>query len=152
MRTLIQSMESLETGGETELAVVFDEIAERIHRRGLVVIISDLFGDAEGLVRSLHHFRHRRHEVVLLHVMAEEELTFPFDKWSDFRDLEVDARHVELDPNTIRAEYLDRVRSHLRRIEMACGQMKIDYVPMNTRVPFDIALSGYLATRRNSQR
>ncbi|MEZ6105644.1 MAG: DUF58 domain-containing protein [Pirellulaceae bacterium] len=73
MRTLIQSMDDLSTGEETELASVFDEIAERIHRRGLVIIISDLFGDVESLVRSLHHFRHRRHEVVLLHVMADEE-------------------------------------------------------------------------------
>lgn len=152
MRTLIQSMDDLSTGEETELASVFDEIAERIHRRGLVIIISDLFGDVESLVRSLHHFRHRRHEVVLLHVMADEELTFPFDKWSDFRDLELESRHVELDPATVRAEYLDRVRAHLKRIEMACGQMKLDYVPMNTRVPFDVALSGYLATRRNQQR
>lgn len=152
MRTLISSLEDLKTGGETELAGVFDEIAERIHRRGLVLIISDLFGESESLVRSLHHFRHRRHEVVLLHVMAEEELTFPFDKWSDFRDLELDGRHVELDPTTVRAEYLDRVRAHLRRIELACGQMKVDYVPMNTRVPFDVAVSGYLATRRNQQR
>jgi len=145
-------MEDLKTGGETDLAVVFDEIAERIHRRGLVVIISDLFAEIESLVRSLHHFRHRRHEVIVMHVMADEELTFPFEKWSDFRNLELDSQHEELDPRTVRAEYLERVRGHLRRIEMACGQLQIDYVPMNTRVPFELALSGFLATRSNLQR
>ena len=53
---------------------------------------------------------------------------------------------------TVRADYLDRVRAHINEIEMACGQMEIDYVPMNTKVPFDVALSGFLATRRNTQK
>ena len=152
MRLLLNTLDDLQPGGETELAPIFDDIAERIHRRSLVIVISDLFGDLETLIKSLHHFRYRRHEVILMHVMAEEELTFPFDKWSNFRDLENPSVHEELDPRTVRADYLDRVREHTSRIEMACGQMEIDYVPMSTRVPFDVALSGFLATRRSLQK
>lgn len=152
MRVLMSAMEEVEAGGETDLAPLFDDIAERIRRRGLVVIISDLFGDAEAIIKALHHFRFRHHEVILFHVMAEEELTFPFDRWSDFRDLEDLAVHKELDPMTVRADYLARVRQHLNDIELACGQMEIDYVPMNTKIPFDVALSGFLATRRNQQK
>ena len=119
-----------------------------MHRRGLVIVISDLFDDVEELTKALHHFRYRRHEVILLHVMADEELTFPFDRWSDFRDLEIPGVHEELDPLTLRAEYLARVQEFINRIESECGQMEVDYVPMNTRVPFDVALAGFLATRQ----
>lgn len=152
MRLLLNTLDALEPGGETDLPPIIDDIAERIHRRSLVIVISDLFGDAESLVKALHHFRYRRHEVVLLHVMADEELSFPFDRWSDFRDLENRGIHEELDPMTIRADYLDRVREFVNRIELAAGQMEMDYVPMNTRVPFDVALSGFLATRRSTQK
>ena len=58
---------------------------------------------------------------MLLHVMAEEELTFPFDRWSLFRDLELDERRVQLDPRSIRAEYLERVRQFIQRLEQGCG-------------------------------
>ena len=60
--------------------------------------------------------------------------------------------HEELDPMTIRADYLDRVRQFINHIELACGQMEMDYVPMNTKVPFDLALSGFLASRRSLQK
>jgi len=118
----------------------------------LIIVISDLFGEPESLIKSLYHFRYRRHEVILFHVMADEELTFPFDSWSDFRDLENQGVHEELDPMTVRADYLDRVRGFVSQVELACGQMEIDYVPVNTKVPFDVALSGFLATRRSGQK
>ncbi len=88
----------------------------------------------------------------LLFTSHKYQVSVPFDKWSDFRDLENPGSHEELDPVTLRAEYLDRVRGFISQIEVACGQMEIDYVPMNTRVPFEVALSGFLASRRNGQK
>jgi uncharacterized protein (DUF58 family) len=148
LRFLLQELADTEPGDETDLAGIFHDIAERVHRRGLVIIISDMFGDMDELLKALHHFRYRKHEVMLLHVMAEEELTFPFDQTSIFRDLELDNRRVQLDPRAIRAEYLDRVRRFVERLEMGCGQMHVDYVPMSTASSFDLALSHYLAQRR----
>ena len=148
IRVLLQEMDKVEPAADTGLGPIFHDIAERVHRRGLVIVISDLFDDIEELTKALHHFRYRKHEVVLLHVMADEELTFPFDRWSDFRDLEIPGVHEELDPLTLRAEYLARVQEFINRIESECGQMEIDYVPMNTHVPFDVALAGFLATRQ----
>ena len=148
IRVLLQEMDKVEPAADTGLGTNFHDIAERVHRRGLVIVISDLFDDVEQLTKALHHFRYRKHEVVLLHVMADEELTFPFDRWSDFRDLEIPGVHEELDPLTLRAEYLARVQEFINRIESECGQMEIDYVPMNTHVPFDVALAGFLATRQ----
>ena len=151
LRLLLEKMEALEPAGETDPGPIFDEIAERINRRGLVIVISDLFGDPERISKALHHFRYCRHEVVLLHVMAEEELTFPFESWSDFRDLENVSIREELDPRTVKAEYLDQVRNFVNHIESTCGDLQMDYVPMNTRVPFDTALAGFLYSRMNSR-
>ncbi len=147
VRLLLEVIDTTEPGGETALAEVFHAIAERIPRRGLVIIISDLFDDPRRLVEALHHFRHRRHEVLLFHVMAEEEINFPFSSFTEFRSLEQPGKHINIDPRTIRASYLDRVGSFLREIATECGRLKVDYVPFNTQRPFDQALAGYLRTR-----
>ena len=124
-------------------------MAERVHAAGLVVLISDLFDNPGDVLNALHHFRYRKHEVLLLHVMAKEELTFPFDSWSEFQDLEAAARTSSLDPQSVRAAYLDEVHQFLRQIEHGCGQMDVDYVQMSTDQPFDLALAHYLAHRRS---
>ncbi|HUS91640.1 MAG TPA: DUF58 domain-containing protein [Phycisphaerae bacterium] len=149
LRVLLAELHETHAGAETALAPILHDVAERAHRRGMIVLISDLFDDAEEILRALYHFRYKKHEVMVLHVMAEEELTFPFDASSEFRDLEIADHRVQIDPRAIRAEYLDQVRRHLTRIELGCGQMNIDYVPMSTRSPFDVALSHYLAQRRS---
>ena len=148
LRVLLQELVNTVPGDESGLAPVFHDIAERAHRRGLIVVISDLFDDPQEILSALHHFRYRKHEVLLLHVMAEEELTFPFDRWSMFRDLELDARRVQLDPRSVRAEYLGRVREFIRQIEVGCGQMDVDYVALSTKRSFDVALAHHLASRR----
>ena len=148
VRLILEELERTQPGGETGLADIFHDLAERIPRRGLVVILSDLYDDPEALIKALHHFRYRRHEVLLFHVVAEEELTFPFDSFTKFRDLERRENLLPIDPRTIRAAYLERMSDFLAEIESACGRMKIDYVRMNTRVPYDEALSAYLMKRR----
>ena len=148
LKALLEELAATRPGQETNLAAIFHDIAERAHRRSLIIIISDLFDDVEELLNALHHFRYRKHEVLVLHVMAEEELSFPFEQWSSFRDLEVAGRRVQLDPRTVRAAYLDQVHRFVRRLELGCGQMGIDYVPMSTAQDFDVALAHYLAGRR----
>jgi uncharacterized protein (DUF58 family) len=147
LRVILEELAATEPGAETGLPGVFHDLAERIHRRGLVVIISDLLDDAEEILRALHHFRYRRHEVLLLHVLAEEELTFPFDRWSVFRNLEDLSHRLQLDPLSLRSEYLARLREFVRRLESGCGQMDVDYVQLSTRDSFDVALAHYLAHR-----
>lgn len=149
LRSILEELDKTEPGAETSLPPIFHDIAERIHRRGLLIIISDLFDDPEEMIKALHHFRYRKHEVIVLHVMAEEEFSFPFDRWSLFRDLEVAGQKVQLDPRSIRAAYLDEIQKFIARLERGCGQMNVDYVPMTTRRDFDVALTTYLARRRS---
>lgn len=147
VRAILETLESTHPGGETSLAEIFHDIAERIPRRGLVIIFSDLFDDPETLIKALHHFRYRRHEVLLFHIVADEEINFPFDSFTKFKDLENGTNRLPIDPRTIRATYLERMGSFLKEIEDACGRMKVDYTRMNTKVPYDEALAAYLMKR-----
>jgi len=149
MSVLLEEMFNTKPGEESALAPVFHEIAERVHRRGLLIIISDLFDRPEDILKALHHFRFRKHEVILMHVMADEELTFPFKHWSQFRDLEQTGNHLDIDPEALRSAYLSEVRTFLDTLEKGCGEMRIDYVPFSTRQDFDLALANYLAHRRS---
>lgn len=148
VQAMLEVLDRCEAGGETGLAEIFHDIAERIPRRGLVMILSDLYDDPGALVKALHHFKYRRHEVVLFHIVAEEELSFPFDSFVRFHDLEQGGRMIPVEPKAIRASYLERVRVFLDEIERACGHLKIDYLRMSTSVAYDEALANYLTQRR----
>ncbi len=148
VRAILEELSATEPGHDTRCAETFHEIAERIPSRGLVIVISDLFDDAEAIKNALHHFRFKNHELVVFHLMAEEEITFPFEKFDDFKCLEVEGRRLNIDPSTIRASYLDQVKAHLKSIELACGQMQADYVPINTKTPVPEALFSYFSQRK----
>ncbi|MEM7697810.1 MAG: DUF58 domain-containing protein [Verrucomicrobiota bacterium] len=148
VRSILEELAVTEPGSDTRCAETFHEIAERIPSRGLVIIISDLFDDAEAIKNALHHFRFKHHELVVFHLMAEEELSFPFEKFDDFRCLEIEGRRLNIEPSTIKAAYLDSVRNHLKSVEQACGQLQADYVPINTKTPVTEALFGYFSQRR----
>ena len=145
---ILAELHATAPGGETDLAPVLHEIAERIPQRGLVILISDLFDEPDEILEALHHFSYRNHELVIFHTMAEEELSFPFKKFSHFRDLESPQQRLRIDPDTIRATYLEKVRTFIDQIEGACGKLHADYIPLSTGFAFEQVLSDYLARRR----
>ena len=144
---ILHTLDQTKAERESSIAPLLHEVAERISRRGLVIVISDLFDQAEPLIESLHHLRHKRHEVILLHVMAHDELEFPFRKWSLFENLEQTNDRLRLDPATMRAMYLENVANHLRAIRDAASKLNISHVLLDTSRPFDDALTVYLAQR-----
>ncbi len=150
VRVVLEELYRTVPGEDTAAAEVFHDIAERIPRRGLVMIFSDLFDDATRITEALHHFQFRYHELVVFHLMAEEELTFPFRKFTDFRNLEMSHQQLRVDPLALRGQYLERVRSFIDTIEKSCGQMKADYVAVNTKNPLPQTLATYLSGRRDS--
>lgn len=150
VRVILDELVRTEPGQDTAAAAVFHEVAERIPQRGLVLIFSDLFDDAARITEALHHFQFRYHEIVLFHLMAEEEITFPFRKFTDFRSLETSNQQLRVDPLALRAQYLEQVRTFIDTIERTCGQMKADYVAVNTKNSLPETLTNYLAGRRGS--
>ena len=101
LRVILEEIDQTVPGDETALAPIFHDIAERVHRRGLIIIISDMFDDIDEILHAMHHFKYRRQEVIVLHLMADEEINFPFDRFSDFRNLEVRGHNIQLDPKSI---------------------------------------------------
>lgn len=148
LRVLLEELEAATPGRETAVADVLHGIAERIHRRSVAIVISDLFDDTEAIVHALHHFAYRKHEALVMHVMAQEEIQFPFDKWTDFHDAEQAGHRLRIDPVAVRTAYLDRVTTFLNELRAACGRLKINYLPFCTGEPFEQTLARYLTARR----
>ena len=133
--------------GETSLAANLTDLARRIKRRGLIVLVSDCFDEVESLRQAFQFLRARGHEIILLHTMAPEELTFDFGGWSRFECLEVMGRHLDLDPALIRNDYIESVRKFLDDLKRICGETGTDYHPLPTDKPMGEALAYYLKRR-----
>ena len=144
---IVQTLENTACTLESSLAPLLHNIAEELGHRGMVILVSDLFEKTDELIKALHHFRHRRHEVLLLQIMSQDELSFPFRKWTLFKNMESPAHRLRLDPALMRRQYLDAVANHLAAIRKAAGAMRISHVLLNTSHPFDEALTLYLAKR-----
>lgn len=135
----------------THVSTVLHEIAEKIHKRSLVVIFSDMFDaeeDTDELFKALQHLKHNRHEVIVFHVMDNEtELRFHFDERPmEFIDLETQER-VMLNPGEIREHYqLEATRFH-KALKARCNQFKIDFIEADVQSDFDIILQTYLIKR-----
>jgi uncharacterized protein (DUF58 family) len=148
---LLRTLEETRPGGETSMAPIWHGLAGEIKRRGLIVILSDCFDQLPALMRALQHFRHERHEILLFHVLAPEEMEFPFKKWTQFRNLEVAGHKLLVDPQRLRKEYLANFKRFCKDLRDQAGQMQIDYQLLRTDEPVDRALGAYL-TRRQMRR
>lgn len=147
LRILLQALHEAKPQNESRVPEALHEIATRIPRRGLVIVISDLLDDASDIVKSLYGLRHQKHDLIVFQVLSDEELTFPFDTSTQFRDLEDVAADIDVDPRAIRRDYLQRFQAHLEALDRGCGELHADYVLYNTRTPYADALSRYLASR-----
>jgi uncharacterized protein (DUF58 family) len=148
---LLRTLEETSPGGETSMAPLWHGLAGEIRRRGLVVILSDCFDRLPALMRALQHFRHERHEILLFHILAPEEMEFPYKKWTQFRNLEVAGHKLLVDPQRLRKEYLKNFNAFCKDLRDQAGQMQIDYHLLRTDEPVDRALGVYL-TRRQMRR
>jgi uncharacterized protein (DUF58 family) len=155
LKLMLHELEQTAPDNQTDVGDVFGELARQINRRGMIVLLSDLFVDPAQLTEALRQFRLRRHEVIVMHVLHEDELTFPFDDNTLFRGLESDVQ-LHAEPRALRRSYLEAVERFTAEVRKSCAAAGIDYVMMNTKTPLDAALAGYLhfrqKTRRNTAR
>ena len=151
IKTFVHSLATSEPREKTSLEDVCHAVAEKIPRRGLVCLVSDLFGDIEGLSRGLQHFRHMGHEVAVLHIMDVDELTFPFQGNTLFRGLE-QAGEAMAEPRSLRDGYLEAMESFCLDIRRRCIANRIDYKRISTADHLDSALLAFLAARSVASR
>jgi uncharacterized protein (DUF58 family) len=146
---MMHQLEAVRPGRQTDIAETLHRLANRFQRRRLIVLVSDLYDEPEEVIRALHHFRHRRHEVILFHVFDKAEIEFPFRDLTSFYDLETNER-LQIDPAYVRDVYVEQVEEFIETYRRACAESRIDYVMTDTSVPYDFMLSRYLAKRNTT--
>jgi uncharacterized protein (DUF58 family) len=143
---ILTSLNGTEPSNMTDASVAFHELADRIKRRGLIIVISDLLDDPEKLLLGLKHFRHRQHEVIVFQILDPYERSFAYKGEARFKDMET-GRELLTDPWQIRKDYMARLDEYLSDISRTCRDSQIDYHLLDSSIPFDKALFGYLAKR-----
>jgi len=151
LKHIMTELAAQKPGAETSLADVFHQIASRIQRRGLLMILSDLFGDVDHLMKALAHFRHARHEVIIFQIWDPDELDFPFRQWTQFTSLENAAQKHLVDPAQLRKAYLQKLQEYRDQLSRGCSRNRITLVPLVTSQPTADALAAWLAIRRRVQ-
>ena len=151
LKLMLHEMEQTQPDNGTDVSTVFLELARQVRRRGIVVLISDLFLDRKTLGEALKQFRLRKHEVIVLHVMHDDELTFPFQDNTLFRGLESPVQ-LHTEPRALRRAYIESVERFQAEVRKTCATLGIDYVLLNTKEPLDAALASYLAFRQKTRR
>jgi uncharacterized protein (DUF58 family) len=146
LKQLLHVMEEMAAGNKTRTGPIFHDLAERLNRRGVVVILSDLFDDVESMMAGLKHLRHRRHDVILLHILDPAEIDFPFQQVTMFKGLEA-LGEVISEPRSLQTAYMREVQAFIKTIRAGCRSQQIDYVLIRTDQSLDAALRAFLAAR-----
>jgi len=147
LHNLLRELDKLSPSEPTNISSALHQMAERIKRRGLIILLSDLFDQPEEIISGLKHFRHKKHEVIVFHILDPKERSFAFENEAIFKDLETN-EEIMTSPWQIRKEYQERLKELLNRYTLECRDSMIDYVLLDTSVPFDRALFSYLNKRQ----
>jgi len=148
LKELIHILDVTPARSKSDMGLVFNDLAERFRKRGVVVILSDLFDDVPKILSGLKHFRHRRHEVIVFHILDPAELDFPFRETTLFKGLE-GLPELLTEPYALQRAYQAEIGAFLAEMKKGCRMIDIDYVPIRTDQDLDVALSTYLAARAN---
>ena len=145
--SVLSMLAKLEPVGETNIAKSLTQLAAMIKHASLVMVFSDLLGDADDTITSLRRLRHGGNDVILFHVLDEAEVDFPFHGLMELEDPETKEK-LEVDADNFKKDYAEEIKAFRDHYNVECFKSGIDYVPLDTSMPFDRALMEYLVTRR----
>ena len=148
---LFEGLQATPPGGQTRLAETLHTLAQRLAKRGLIVLISDLYDEPEAVFRALHHFAHHHHQIILFHVMDPGELRLPYRGVKTFVDLET-GQQLRADPRHLQDAYAQAADAFITRYRRQCAQQNIEYVLATTDTPVERMLLHYLAQRKAVRR
>lgn len=146
LRRIMLALEPPAAGTSTNLARPLDQVAERIRKRGMLVLLSDMLAPLAGLETKLAYFRARGHEVVLFQLLDPAELTLAFDEPTLLLDAET-GQEVYIDPVLAREKYVTRLLRHLDDVQASCDKLGIDVYRLTTDQPLEVALADFLRSR-----
>jgi uncharacterized protein (DUF58 family) len=151
LQQVLQVLEATQPRAKTDTGPIFHELAQRFQKRGVVLILSDFFDNPESMLAGLKHFRYRRHDVILFHVLDPAELDFPFRNPTLFKGLE-QFPEVLADPRSLRRAYLQEFEAYRLELQKGCRTHGLDYELIRTDQPLDATLFAYLARRMATTR
>jgi len=146
LRNILLTLDRLKLGRETNVSKPLQQIVDSLSKRGLVVLISDLFDDADAVIRGLKHFQHRGNDVIVFQVLDPDEIDFPFERPTKFEDLETSEEILAV-PGAVRDHYVKQMGTLIERYRRELGAAGIDYQLLSTKRPLELALMSYLSTR-----
>ena len=147
LNVILSQMENISAGPETHIAPVLHKTAEVIKKRGLIILISDLFDSPEEVLSGLQHFCYNGHEVVVFHILDPQELKLDFLQRTLFKDME-SGEEMITEPWHIQADYQRNMNAFCNYYKIHCRKNNVDYVRITTDVSLDLALSEYLLKRK----
>jgi uncharacterized protein (DUF58 family) len=143
---ILQEIENARAGGETNLHDVLYQLAQKIKRRGLVIVLSDMLDNPREVLKALRSFRYRKHEIIVFQILDRDEVEFPFEESVIFTDLESDAEMV-VTPGLMRDRYKKRFKEFVDFYHQHLLEAHIDHIVLYTATPYDKALLAYLQKR-----
>jgi uncharacterized protein (DUF58 family) len=146
LMSVIQAMDISQPKDKTNLQGVMRDAAESYPRRGMMILVSDLLTERPGLFKGLRMLRQQGHDVLVFHVMDDDELDFPFNGPSRFEGMEL-PQHLTCNPRALRDGYLESLHRYLDEVRRGCAQQTVDYALLRTSQPLDAALAAYLSNR-----
>lgn len=147
LHLLLETMVKTEPGSDTSLAPVIESLAQRLKRRGLVILISDFFDDPAALLQSIGILRKKGHEVIAMQLWDRDEIDFPFGNWARFENLENNDDFLLLDPATIRQRYIEAQQNFAAQLKDGFRKHQVDYLSLPTDESHSQALRNYLSLR-----
>src|SRR3989304_1000926 len=146
MHEILKNLAVVKPSEKTRTAECLNLIAEKIKRRGLVIIVSDFFDDVNSILKALKHFRYQKHEVIVFQILDPAERSFSFGKDAIFKDLET-SEEITTQPYQIQKSYRDAMNEFTGKIKSECLNANIEYNLLETSTPFDKALFSYIQKR-----
>ncbi|MGA7838420.1 MAG: DUF58 domain-containing protein [Ignavibacteriaceae bacterium] len=146
LHELLRNISEAKASNKTNTASSLHSIAEKIKRRGLVIIVSDLFDDVDSVLSALKHFRYKKNEVIVFQVLDPQERNFAFGNDAIFRDMETEDE-ITTQPYQIQKAYKEAMIDFVGRIKAECLNSNIEYNLIETSMPFDKALFSYIQKR-----
>ncbi|MBI89608.1 MAG: DUF58 domain-containing protein [Candidatus Marinimicrobia bacterium] len=147
LNLILTQLDDQKVGEDTKVGKILQEMADRIRKRGLIILISDLFDDFKNIMKGLKHFRHLNQEVIVFHILDRKEFDFDFNTRTKFLDMET-GEEIVTEPWHIRSNYNSLIQNLQEDYTKDCREYKIDYVPIFTNQNLDTSLTAYFNKRR----
>ncbi len=146
LQSLLKGLENITPNSKTETAQCLNSVAEKIKKRGLVIIISDFFDDVDSILTALKHFKYKKNEVIVFQILDPIEKNFAFEKDAIFVDKET-GDELTTQPHQIQKAYQTAIKDFMEKLKSECLNNKIEYNQIATTTPFDKALFAYFKKR-----